>query len=94
MQFMKNIKEKNKEEIFKKSIYEFSFDGIKMACTDFKIENDLMFVESKLYTIDDDVDGRPYHIPGIDTPTSISCSIPEKLHTTSRVSASFSVFRI
>ena len=44
---------KKKEQVFKRSIYEFSFDGLKMICTDFKIENDLMFVESKLYPIDD-----------------------------------------
>jgi hypothetical protein len=44
---------KKKEQVFKRSIYEFSFDGFKMICTDFKIENDLMFVESKLYPIDD-----------------------------------------
>jgi len=44
---------KKKEQVFKRSIYEFSLDGLKMTCTDFKIENDLMFVESKLYPIDD-----------------------------------------
>ena len=44
---------KKKEQVFKRSIYEFSLDGLKMSCTDFKIENDLMFVESKLYPIDD-----------------------------------------
>jgi len=44
---------KKKEQVFKRSIYEFSFDGYKITCTDFKIENDLLFVESKLYPIDE-----------------------------------------
>ena len=51
--FIGGKKEKNKEEIFKKSIYEFSFDDFKMTISDFKIENDLEFVENKLYPIDD-----------------------------------------
>ena len=51
--FIGGKKEKNKEEIYKKSIYEFSFDDFKMTVSDFKIENDLEFVENKLYPIDD-----------------------------------------
>lgn len=43
----------NKDKIFKRSIYEFSFDDNKMVVSDFKIENDLLFVENKLYPIED-----------------------------------------
>ena len=45
---------KKKENVFKRSIYEFSFDDCKMVISDFKIENDLIFVENKLYFMDDD----------------------------------------
>ena len=52
--FIGGKKEKrNKEEAFKRSIYEFSFDGFKMTKSDFKIENDLVFVENKLFPMDD-----------------------------------------
>ena len=44
---------KKKETVFKRSIYEFSFDDYKMLVSDFKIENDLVFVENKLYPMDD-----------------------------------------
>ena len=44
---------KKKENVFKRSIYEFSFDDFKMTVSDFKIENDLVFVENKLYAMDD-----------------------------------------
>ena len=44
---------KKKETVFKRSIYEFSFDRYKMVVSDFKIENDLLFVENKLYHMDD-----------------------------------------
>ena len=44
---------KKKENVFKRSIYEFSFDDYKMIVSDFKIENDLIFVENKLYSMDD-----------------------------------------
>jgi hypothetical protein len=44
---------KKKEVVFKRSIYEFSFDDYKMVVSDFKIENDLVFVENKLYPMDD-----------------------------------------
>ena len=44
---------KKKEIVFKRSIYEFSFDDFKMTVSDFKIENDLVFVENKLYTMDE-----------------------------------------
>ena len=44
---------KKKETVFKRSIYEFSFDDYKMIVSDFKIENDLIFVENKLYSMDD-----------------------------------------
>ena len=44
---------KKKETVYKRSIYEFSFDDYKMTVSDFKIENDLAFVENKLYPMDD-----------------------------------------
>ena len=44
---------KKKETVYKRSIYEFSFDDYKMTVSDFKIENDLAFVENKLYAMDD-----------------------------------------
>ena len=44
---------KNKEVVYKRSIYEFSFDDYKMVVSDFKIENDLEFVENKLFSIDE-----------------------------------------
>ena len=44
---------KKKEIVFKRSIYEFSFDNFEMIVTDYKIENDLIFVENKLYSMDD-----------------------------------------
>ena len=43
---------KKKEIVFKRSIYEYSFDDSKMAISDFKIENDLLFVENKLFQMD------------------------------------------
>ena len=43
---------KKKEIVFKRSIYEFSFDDSKMGVSDFKIENDLLFVENKLFLLD------------------------------------------
>ena len=43
---------KKKEIVFKRSIYEYSFDNSKMAVSDFKIENDLLFVENKLFLMD------------------------------------------
>ena len=52
--FIGGKKEKrNKEESFKRSIYEFSFEDFKMTKSDFKIENDLIFVENKLYDMDE-----------------------------------------
>ena len=52
--FIGGKKEKrNKEENFKRSIYEFSFDDFKMTKSDFKIENDLIFIENKLYDMDE-----------------------------------------
>ena len=44
---------KKKETVFKRSIYEFSFDDFKMTVSDFKIENDLVFVENRLYSMDE-----------------------------------------
>ena len=44
---------KKKETVFKRSIYEFSFDDFKMNVSDFKIENDLIFVENRLFTMDE-----------------------------------------
>ena len=44
---------KKKENIFKRSIYEFSFDSFKMTESDFKIENDLVFVENSLFSMDE-----------------------------------------
>ena len=44
---------KKKEIVYKKSIYEFSFDNFEMNITDFKIENDLIFIENKLYSMDE-----------------------------------------
>ena len=43
---------KKKEIVFKRSIYEYSFDDSKMSVSDFKIENDLLFVENKLFPMD------------------------------------------
>ena len=52
--FIGGKKEKrNKEEGFKRSIFEFSFDDFKMTKSDFKIENDLIFVENKLFAMDE-----------------------------------------
>ena len=52
--FIGGKKEKrNKEEAFKRSIYEFSFDDYKMTKSDFKIENDLVFIENKLFPMDE-----------------------------------------
>ena len=51
--FIGGKKENNNEEVYKRSIYEFSLDDFKMTLSDFKIENDLEFVENKLYPIDD-----------------------------------------
>ena len=52
--FIGGKKEKrNKEEGFKRSIFEFSFDDFKMTKSDFKIENDLIFVENKLFSMDE-----------------------------------------
>mgnify|MGYP002624196121 CR=1 FL=1 len=51
--FIGGKKESNNEEVYRRSIYEFSFDDFKMTLSDFKIENDLEFVENKLYPIDD-----------------------------------------
>ena len=51
--FIGGKKESNNEEVYKRSIYEFSFDDFKMTLSDFKIENDLDFVENILYQIDD-----------------------------------------
>ena len=50
--FIGGKKENNNEEVYKRSIYEFSLDDFKMTLSDFKIENDLEFVENKLYPID------------------------------------------
>ena len=44
---------KKKETVFKRSIYQFSFDNFKMTVSDFKIENDLVFVENRLYSMDE-----------------------------------------
>ena len=44
---------RNKEEGFKRSIYEFCFDDYKMVKSDFKIENDLVFIENKLFSMDE-----------------------------------------
>jgi hypothetical protein len=44
---------KKKETVFKRTIYEFSFDNYEIAVSDFKIENDLFFVENKLYNMDE-----------------------------------------
>jgi len=44
---------KKKETVFKKTIYEFSFDNYEVTVSDFKIENDLIFVENKLYSMDE-----------------------------------------
>ena len=52
--FIGGKKEKrNKEEGFKRSIFEFSFDDYKMTKSDFKIENDLIFIENKLFAMDE-----------------------------------------
>jgi hypothetical protein len=51
--FIGGKKENNNEEVYKRSIYEFSLDDFKMTLSDFKIENDLEFVENKLYPIDE-----------------------------------------
>ena len=50
--FIGGKKENSNEEVYKRSIYEFSLDDFKMTLSDFKIENDLEFVENKLYPID------------------------------------------
>ena len=42
---------KNKEIVFKKKIYEYSFDDSKMT-VNLRIENDLLFIENKLFQID------------------------------------------
>ena len=55
---------KNKEVVYKKSIYEFSFDDFKMEMSDFKIENDLEFVENKLFAIDENDCGNFINIGG------------------------------
>ena len=51
--FIGGKKEKRKEEAYKRTIYEFSFDDYKMTKSDFKIENDLVFVENKLFAMDE-----------------------------------------
>ena len=52
--FIGGKKEKrNKEEVFKRSIYEFCFDNYKMTKSEFKIENDLVFVENILFPMDE-----------------------------------------
>jgi len=43
---------KKKETCFKRTIYEFSFDNNEIAVSDFKIENDLFFIENRLYAMD------------------------------------------
>ena len=45
---------KKKEQVFKRTIYEFSFDDFKMTMSDYKIENDLEFIENTLYSLGDD----------------------------------------
>ena len=50
--------------MYKKSIYEFSFDDFKMEMSDFKIENDLEFVENKLFAIDENDCGNFINIGG------------------------------
>ena len=50
--FIGGKKEKrNKEEVYKRSIYEFCFDNYKMTKSEFKIENDLVFIENILFPI-------------------------------------------
>ena len=44
---------KKKETVYKRSIYEFSFDDFTMTVSDFKIENDLFFVENRLFIMDE-----------------------------------------
>ena len=44
---------KKKKNIYKRSIYEFSFEEYKMVPSDFKIENDLIFIENELYAMDE-----------------------------------------
>ena len=44
---------KTKEIVYKRSIYEFCFDDFEMTVSDYKIENDLIFVENKLYNMDE-----------------------------------------
>ena len=44
---------KKKKNVYKRSIYEFSFEDYKMVASDFKIENDLIFIESELYVMDE-----------------------------------------
>ena len=56
---------KKKETIYKRSIYEFSFDDYKMTISDFKIENDLAFVGNKLYAMDDNDCGNFISIPNL-----------------------------
>ena len=52
--FIGGKKEKrNKEEGYKRSIFEFSFDDFKITKSDFKIENDLIFIENKLFAMDE-----------------------------------------
>ena len=52
--FIGGKKEKrNKEEGYKRSIFEFSFDDFKMTKSDFKIENDLIFIENQLFSMDE-----------------------------------------
>ena len=65
---------KKKETVFKRSIYEFSFDGYKMAVSDFKIENDLVFVENRLFNMDENDCGNFINVGNgylISMPTSI-----------------------
>ena len=52
--FIGGKKEKrNNEEGYKRSIFEFSFDDFKMTKSDFKIENDLIFIENQLFSMDE-----------------------------------------
>ena len=52
--FIGGKKEKrNKEEVYKRSIYEFCFDNYKMTKSEFKIENDLVFIENILFPMDE-----------------------------------------
>ena len=44
---------KKKKNIYKRSIYEFSFEEYKMVASVFKIENDWIFIENELYVMDE-----------------------------------------